>query len=146
MKSGFELAMQFVGLHEWGNRPDGGYTNNPLDPGGETKFGISKRAHPNEDIKNLTLERALEIYRAQYWDFYNVESLGLSLSVAAFDSYVQHSPKAVRRFLDIARGDVKKFLEQRRAYYLSLNNPTFIKGWLNRVNDLSKFVDILSSD
>ena len=37
------------------------------DPGGETKFGISKRAYPAEDIKNLTLDRAKFLYARDYW-------------------------------------------------------------------------------
>ncbi len=36
---------------------EGEYINHPNDRGGETKFGISKRWYPNEDIKNLTRER-----------------------------------------------------------------------------------------
>jgi lysozyme family protein len=47
---------------------EGGYVNDPADPGGETNFGISRRSFPNEDIKNMTKERATEIYKKQYWD------------------------------------------------------------------------------
>ena len=32
-----------------------------------TKYGISAHEYPNEDIKNLTVERAAEIYREGYW-------------------------------------------------------------------------------
>ena len=46
---------------------EGGYVNDPYDPGGETKFGISKRAYPDEDIKNMTAERAKEIYYNDWW-------------------------------------------------------------------------------
>ena len=46
---------------------EGGYVNDPSDPGGETKFGISKRSYPDLDIKNLTLEQAREIYCDDYW-------------------------------------------------------------------------------
>lgn len=49
-------------------RLEGGYANDPNDPGGETKYGISKRAYPNEDIKNLTVRRAKEIYHSDYWN------------------------------------------------------------------------------
>ncbi len=34
---------------------EGGYTNNPADPGGETKFGISKRSYPDVDSYGLGL-------------------------------------------------------------------------------------------
>ena len=40
---------------------EGGYVNDPDDPGGETKYGISKKAFPKEDIKNLTIVRAKDI-------------------------------------------------------------------------------------
>ena len=37
---------------------EGGYVADSRDPGGETKYGISKRSYPGEDIKNLSLGRA----------------------------------------------------------------------------------------
>ncbi|GIW22249.1 MAG: hypothetical protein KatS3mg068_1256 [Candidatus Sericytochromatia bacterium] len=42
---------------------EGGYVNDPKYPGGETKFGISKAFYPTLDIKNLTLQKAKEIYK-----------------------------------------------------------------------------------
>ena len=42
---------------------EGGYVNHPTDPGGQTNYGIAKRSHPDEDIKNLTKKRATEIYK-----------------------------------------------------------------------------------
>lgn len=47
---------------------EGGYVNDPHDLGGETKYGISKRSYPNEDIRNLTVERAIEIYTRDFWN------------------------------------------------------------------------------
>ena len=47
---------------------EGGYVNDPHDPGGETKYGISKRAFPSADIKNLTIAQAQDIYRRYYWE------------------------------------------------------------------------------
>ena len=52
-----------------------GYSNNAHDYGGETKYGISKRSFPNEDIPNLTPERAAELLKANYWDFYGIGSI-----------------------------------------------------------------------
>jgi lysozyme family protein len=46
---------------------EGGYVDDPADPGGETKYGISKRSYPNEDIKNLTRDRAIAIYYRDFW-------------------------------------------------------------------------------
>lgn len=53
---------------ETGGDRAGGYTNDPLDSGGETKWGISKRAHPHLTIKNLTYKQAVDIYNETYYD------------------------------------------------------------------------------
>lgn len=57
----FEHAVTLTLQHE------GGYSNDPSDPGGETNYGISKRAYPKEDIKGMTVARAKEIYCRDYW-------------------------------------------------------------------------------
>jgi lysozyme family protein len=49
-------------------RLEGGYVDNKNDSGGETKFGISKRQYPDVDIKNLTEQDAVEIYKRDYYD------------------------------------------------------------------------------
>tara|TARA_Y100001963_G_scaffold85891_1_gene118821 strand:+ start:216 stop:695 length:480 start_codon:yes stop_codon:yes gene_type:complete len=54
---------------------EGGYVDDPTDSGGETNFGISKRAYPDEDIKGLTVERAKELYKRDYWDRFRVSQL-----------------------------------------------------------------------
>jgi lysozyme family protein len=46
---------------------EGGYVNNPNDAGGETKYGISKRSFPEENIPNLTIARAIELYKKHFW-------------------------------------------------------------------------------
>lgn len=46
---------------------EGGYSNDLRDPGGETKYGISKRSYPHLDIKTLTRAQVKPIYRADFW-------------------------------------------------------------------------------
>jgi lysozyme family protein len=65
----FEVA--FTHLMEM----EGGYVNDPDDPGGETKYGISDRADGKIDgayngkpIKLITLDDAKKIYREKYWN------------------------------------------------------------------------------
>ena len=53
----FEDALDLVLKHE------GGYVNHPKDPGGETNYGISKRAYPDLDIRHITEEEVASIYR-----------------------------------------------------------------------------------
>lgn len=76
-----DLIWQFILEHE------GGYVNHPSDPGGETKYGITKASYPNLDIKNLTVEDAKEIYYRDYFPKVKGEELlkispGLALMVA----------------------------------------------------------------
>jgi lysozyme family protein len=47
---------------------EGGYVNDPADPGGETKFGITKKSYPTLDIKQLTEQQASNIYYLDYWN------------------------------------------------------------------------------
>ena len=47
---------------------EGGYSNDSADSGGATRWGISKRSHPNLDITTLTIENAKEIYAEEYWN------------------------------------------------------------------------------
>ena len=67
---------------------EGGYVNDPQDPGGETKFGISKRAYPNVDIKNLSRKQAIKIYYDDYWIKTGVVFLPKKLRQIYFDMTV----------------------------------------------------------
>lgn len=53
---------------ETGGDKSGAYTRDPDDRGGETKWGVSKTTHPHLNIKALTYNQAVEIYRTQYWN------------------------------------------------------------------------------
>lgn len=64
---------------------EGGYVNNPKDPGGETKFGISKRSYPHLNIKNLTREDVYKIYKEDFWDRIYADKLPNSVSFQLFD-------------------------------------------------------------
>lgn len=57
----FEKAFKYVIANE------GSYVFDKNDPGGETKYGISKMAYKSLNIKELTLEQAKEIYWRDYW-------------------------------------------------------------------------------
>ena|SRR5258708_1503505 len=147
----FQAAMKFVSKWEWMDRPDGAYTNDPKDPGGETKFGIAKASHPNLDIANLTLPAALGIYYEEYWQKFQLDQLAFPFSVAVFDSYVQHRPAVVAKLLKDADGDQRQFLELRRIFYLNLvaqnsSLSRFKNGWLARLGDLSKYLAILAQE
>lgn len=58
----FEKAFERVIKNE------GGYVFDKNDPGGETKYGISKRSYFYLNIKDLTLEEAKKIYHRDFWE------------------------------------------------------------------------------
>ena len=67
---------------------EGGFVDDPTDRGGQTKYGISKRAYPDEDIKALTVERAKELYKRDYWDRFKVDNLPDRIRHIYFDMCV----------------------------------------------------------
>ena len=54
---------------------EGGLVDDKDDAGGLTNLGISQRAYPDEDIRGLTIERAKELYKRDYWDRFKTGSL-----------------------------------------------------------------------
>lgn len=94
----FEKCLAFTLAHE------GGYVNDPHDPGGETNLGISKRAYPGENIKAMTRERAAQIYRRDYWDAVRGDDLPAGLDLVAFDAAVHSGPARSARWLQKAVG------------------------------------------
>lgn len=94
----FDEAFRILIGHE------GGYVNDPRDPGGETKFGISKRAYPNEDIRNLTIERARAIYYRDYWIRSGCERAPEAMRFDLFDTAVNSGLSRAVRLLQLAAG------------------------------------------
>ena len=73
---------------------EGGYVNDPDDPGGETRDGISKRSYPDVDIERLTTSQAMIIYRRDYWDALKLgKVLNSIISGEIFDTAVNMGRK-----------------------------------------------------
>jgi lysozyme family protein len=140
---------------------EGGYVNDPRDPGGETKFGISKRAYPQVDIKNLTLDAAKDIYKRDYWDRAQCDKLPPQVAYLLFDAAVNSGIGQATRFLQravnladdgvigpmtlaaVGRLDAEvisaRFLGQRLEFMTKLTTwDTFGKGWARRIADQLK--------
>ena len=84
-------------LNERTKANEGGYVNHPHDRGGPTKYGISTRWYPNEDIKNLTRERANAIFYRDYWIKTKIYQLPDEFAGIVFDDgIVQGPPTAIR--------------------------------------------------
>jgi lysozyme family protein len=100
-------AIFFTLRWEVGSAPNGGFVNHPLDPGGMTKYGISKRAHPDVDIENLTEQEAAEIYYYAYWKPLFADALPPRLALALFDWSVHSDRRLVVRHLQRLLGGLR---------------------------------------
>ena len=69
------MLVEFDDIIEKVLEHEGGLVDDPKDAGGLTNMGISQRAYPDEDIKGLTVERAKELYKRDYWDRYRTGNL-----------------------------------------------------------------------
>jgi lysozyme family protein len=152
----FNLAIGTILEHE------GGYVNDPNDPGGETKFGISKRTYSHIDIKNLTLDQAKAIYKTDFWDPIKGDSItDQALATAIFDFAVNAGvqtatlqmqtalgvkadgvigPKTLEA-LNKSQGVRKDFAKARVKYYVNIvkrrqSQIAFLESWMNRTIDL----------
>ena len=67
---------------------EGGYVNNPNDPGGETNYGIAKKYHPEQDIKAMTPEIASTIYYNDYWQMIRGDDIGYTQGDKATNTYL----------------------------------------------------------
>lgn len=79
-----------------------GYVNNPRDPGGETNFGISKRAYPDLDIRGLTKDQAISIYKKDYWTKYKIDQYPTNLRLIMFDMTIHHGSRNAVKILQRA--------------------------------------------
>jgi len=120
---------------------EGGYVNDPDDPGGETKYGISKRQYPHMDIKNLTHQQAADIYRLDYWAEAGCRGMPMALAMCHFDAAVNHGVGRANGFLKMSKGRASDYLDVRGQFYhlLVARRPVmakYLKGWMRRLDAL----------
>lgn len=138
---------------------EGGLVDDPNDPGGLTKYGISLAAHPElgrEGILNLTPSQAVDIYREEYWDAAHCDEFPPYLRMAIFDfainSGAETAIRHLQRVLDVATDGIvgpetlgaataaprKSLMEtylKERVRFL-FGNPRFSNygyGWIARI-------------
>ena len=87
---------------ETGGDRSGGYTNDPKDAGGETKWGISKNKHPHLSIKSLTFNDALRIYQNEYWNDKYDYIADTALAFKLFDMGINNGVKTAVKKLQKA--------------------------------------------
>lgn len=145
-------------------KEEGGLSNNPADPGGLTRYGISHRSYPNVDIATLTLQQAEDIIKANYWRFDGINDQAIATKL--LDMAVNLGLSEAVRLLQMALNDLGASLKvdgvfgsqscstcngsnpiavhrelqtHQQSYYVTLvaQNPSlfpFLHGWLKRAN------------
>lgn len=165
----FNLAFDRLIDHEKGFQID------PKDPGnwtggkvnsGElkgTNFGIAANTYPGEDIKNLTLDRAKQLYRRDYWGPAGCDAVPPGIKFDLFDTAVNSGVRTAVRLLQRAVGahddgilgprtlqaiqsmDPERLAARFNGWRLDYMNdlpvwPSFGRGWAQRIAENLKAV------
>lgn len=153
-QSKFNIAFERLISHE------GGYVYHPNDPGGETKFGITRRTAREHgytgSMHELTREEARRIYKSSYWNRAKADAYDFAIGFQLFDAAVNHGIGTAIRLLQRAVGvaddgvvgeitlnairkrsvaEVVACLNAERLdFYTKLSTwPSFGRGWARRV-------------
>jgi len=167
-KDNFDQCLQLV------LGAEGGFGNHPRDPGGATNFGITletlrswrKSKSPNaettiDDVRNLTIAEATEIYRTNYWNLLRCGDLPGGIDLLVFDFGVNAGPgtsaaalqKVIGAEQDGSIGPltlhavsaidrlrvIRDFSARRLELYRTFRNfDVFGTGWTNRTNSMEQ--------
>ena len=132
IENDFDTAFEFI------LRWEGEYVNDPNDPGGATKYGISSRSYPNLDIENLTVYDAKGIYYKDYWLRSGCDELTPPMDIIIFDTSVNMGVSRAKGFLNEST-DWRDYLLLRLYTYSQFKQaPLYFRGWANRTLDLYK--------
>jgi lysozyme family protein len=128
-------------------KSEGGYCNDPGDPGGPTNFGITiadyrmyvKKDATAQDVRNMHLADAQAIYRSKYWNALNCDSLPSGVDYSVFDYGVNSGIGRARSVWNKVKSDdpvktINAINDERLAFLKSLRTwSLFGKGWGPRV-------------
>ena len=130
-----------------------------LTGGGPTKFGVTKNTLEGylgkkvsiEDVQNMPLDLAKQIYKEQYWDKINGDKLDPKIAMLAFDTAVGSGVGKAKQMLSKYGDDPEKFLEAKKQWMKDIvsrdpSQKRFDKGWQNRMNNLGEYIQKMPSD
>ena len=130
----FDRAVEFTLKAEGGFNPND--SNNA-----PSNFGINQGANPDVDVKGLTKDKAIELYKSRYWNKIGGDELAAKdprLAIVAFDTAVMAGVGKAKELLAKADGDVDKLYNLRKEFLdgLVAKNPQkygkYAKAWNNR--------------
>lgn len=150
------MTTMFLKLIERVLGHEAGYVNDPDDPGGETKWGISKRSYPHINIAELSRDDAIAIYYRDFWlkimgDRFQ-DGIAYQLLDSAVNSGIIQSIRFLQRAIGVADDGVfgphsqrvlqatsesdfiMLFISERLDFMTRLRNwPNHGKGWARRI-------------
>ena len=153
----FDQSLKFVLAHE------GGYSNDPADPGGATMHGVTQRTYntfrkgegkPVADVRNIAPDEVRAIYKNRYWNAIHGDQYSAPLATVMLDAAVNHGPQVATSMLAKAKQQnpgssdqaiANSIISQRRQLYHQLiqKKPAkakFANGWNRRMNDLQSTI------
>jgi lysozyme family protein len=106
MKANWQSAFTAVLHHE------GGYVNNPKDPGGMTNLGCTKNTweeycgHPVDEkvMRALTPADVAPLYKRRFWDKIKGDELPAGVDYVVFDCAINSGPGRATKFLQACVG------------------------------------------
>jgi hypothetical protein len=139
----FNWAIEFVLKHE------GGYCH---DRGSESNFGLSSKWYPKENMKTMTIERAKELYKRDYWDAIGAEMIEDScLALVYLDCAVLFGQPAAKKMLKKSFNGFTYDKSVLRGFYIDRivaqiktcpDDSKYLKSWMTRIADLSAVANI----
>jgi len=86
---------------------EGGFVNHANDRGGPTNFGVTQKTLSSylgrkasiDDVKNMTIEIAIEIYVRRYFSGPRIDTLPEEIQPFIFDSSINHGPRRAVKFV-----------------------------------------------
>ena len=146
MRKNFDFCLETV------LKLEGGFVDNPRDPGGATNWGLTRytiSAFEHEPVsvyavRNFPREKAGEIYRALYWDAVDGDHLPDGEDLMLFDIAVNSGvgraeafDKVVDKLPDGTRIDALN--RMRLSFWKRLATWSYFgRGWTNRERMLSR--------
>lgn len=92
---------------------EGGFSNDPYDPGGATMNGITQKEYDayrlrkglaKQSVRNISIAERDDIYRTKYWDEVNADRLPPGVDLQTFDFGVNAGPQRGIKCLQSALG------------------------------------------
>lgn len=155
MISNYDRSLKFV------LRWEGGYVNDPDDPGGATNYGVTQKTYDffrrlmgraKLAVRYITLAEVGEIYKKHYWDACKLDNELWPIDIVMFDTAINCGVSRAINWKRLAAITAKNddeiamgIIMYREEHYNNIirNRPSQAKwrrGWMNRLESLKKEV------